>query len=44
MIWNLILYIKKVYKQNTCIHDYKIVIRKDTGGSFDKCEKCGRLN
>lgn len=27
MIWNLILWIKKKYKQNTCIHEYKIDTR-----------------
>ena len=37
MIGDLILWIKKVWKQQTCIHNYKWINRKDTGGSFEIC-------
>lgn len=40
MFGNLILWIKRVFKQQTCIHKYKSVYRKDYGSSFDLCEKC----
>lgn len=44
MIGDLILWFKKVWKQQTCIHYYKIVNRKDNGGSFYECTKCEKLN
>ena len=40
MIGNIILWIRLTWKQQTCIHTYKPVVRKDTGGSFDMCTKC----
>jgi hypothetical protein len=43
MIGDLILWIKRVWKQQTCIHNYTIVNRKDTGGSFENCLKCNKI-
>jgi hypothetical protein len=44
MFGDLILYLKKVLKQQSCIHNYKIVFRKDfQGGSFFECTKCEKL-
>ena len=43
MIGDLILWIKRVWKQQTCIHDYKWIHRKDTGGSFEQCSKCEKI-
>ena len=43
MIGDLILWIKRVFKQQTCIHDYKWINRKDTGGSFENCAKCDKI-
>jgi len=34
MFGDIVLFIKKVFKQQTCIHDYKVVNRFDTGGSM----------
>lgn len=43
MLGNLILYLKKFLKQQTCIHEYKSTYRLDNGNSFWVCEKCERL-
>lgn len=44
MFGDLILFFKKVFKQQTCIHNYKIIIRKDfAGGTFQECTKCEKL-
>lgn len=44
MIGDLILWIKKVLKQQTCTHDYKWVHRKDFGGpDFESCIKCDKI-
>jgi hypothetical protein len=45
MIGNLILWIKTLIKQEFfCIHEYKIVHRKDLqGGSFCICRKCDKI-
>jgi len=44
MIGDIVLWIKKFWKQQTCIHDYRIIIRKDTGGDFHSCFKCDKIN
>lgn len=44
MIGNIILWIKSLIKQQTCLHDYQTINRKDTGGSFEYCGKCGLIN
>lgn len=43
MIGDLILQIKKFFKQQTCIHSYRYVYRKDNGSDFEKCTKCDKL-
>jgi len=43
MIGDLILWIKRMWKQQTCIHTYKWINRKDTGGSFENCTKCDKI-
>lgn len=43
MIGNLILWLKKVLKQQTCIHKYEWIIRKDNGNSFENCCKCDKI-
>ena len=43
MIGDIILWWKKFIKQQTCIHKYKDVYRKDTGGTFELCTKCDKI-
>jgi hypothetical protein len=43
MIGDIILWCKIFIKQQTCIHNYKYVNRKDNGGSFELCEKCDKI-
>ena len=46
MIGDVILYIKKLIKQNTCIHKYKYDGRIDVYTdvlNFQKCTKCGKI-
>jgi len=47
MFGNLVLWIKKVWQQQTCVHDYKEVHASwRTNGScpdFKKCKKCEYL-
>lgn len=44
MLGDFIIWLKKSIQQQTCIHDYKTVHRRDLGGgSFEKCKKCGRI-
>jgi len=43
MIGDIVLWCKKFIKQQTCIHKYKNVNRKDTGGSFELCTKCDKI-
>ena len=46
MIGDAILYIKKLIKQNTCIHTYKCDGRIDVYTdvlNFQKCAKCGKI-
>ena len=45
MIGDLILWIKKIYKRQTCIHDYKFKPDKFFGGRHDhyECLKCGKI-
>jgi hypothetical protein len=43
MIGDIILWCKKFIKQQTCIHRYKYIYRKDTGGSFELCIKCDKI-
>jgi hypothetical protein len=40
MLGDIILYVKEFIKQQTCIHKYINVHRKDTGGSFEMCINC----
>lgn len=44
MIGDLILWIKKVWKQETCVHDYKFEFDRTGLGKFDhhECNKCGK--
>ncbi len=44
MIGDLILWMKKVWKQQTCVHDYKIHYDKTGLGRFDhyECDKCDK--
>ena len=44
MIGDIILWIKEFVKQQTCIHNYITINRKDTGGSFELCSKCDKIN
>lgn len=43
MIGDFILWIKKFIKQQTCIHDYKFICRKDNGGSYEECIMCDKI-
>ena len=43
MIGDLVLWIKQTWKQQTCIHDYRVVNRLDNGGSYEVCNKCEHL-
>ena len=43
MVGDLVLWIKKFWKQQTCIHNYKWINRKDNGGSFENCLKCDKI-
>jgi hypothetical protein len=43
MIGDIILWCKTFIKQNFCIHKYKNIYRKDTGGSFELCTKCDKI-
>ena len=46
MIGDAILYIKKLIKQNICIHNYKYDGRIDVYTdvlNFKKCTKCGKI-
>lgn len=43
MIGDIILSLKKWLKQQTCLHNYKWVYRRDNGGSFEECTKCERI-
>jgi hypothetical protein len=43
MIGDIILWCKTFIKQQTCIHKYKYINRKDTGGSFELCTKCDKI-
>jgi hypothetical protein len=40
MIGNFILWLFKFIKQQTCIHEYKYIYRKDNGNTFQECIKC----
>ena len=44
MVGDLIIFIKMFFIQNTCYHNYKDIYRKDTGGGFKQCTKCGKLD
>lgn len=44
MIGDIILWFKKLIKQQTCIHKYLWINRKDySGGSFELCTKCDKI-
>lgn len=43
MIGDIYLWIKEFIKQQTCIHDYKTIYRKDNGDSFELCKKCDKI-
>lgn len=43
MIGDIILWIKQFIKQQACLHDYKVIYRKDTGDSFYNCCKCDKI-
>ena len=43
MFGDIILWLKTFFSQQTCIHDYKPVYRRDTGGGFDICRKCKKI-
>ena len=43
MIGDLVLFLKLFFKQQTCIHNYLYVNRKDNGGSFQNCSKCDKI-
>lgn len=43
MLGDIILYIKRLLKQQLCIHKYKSIYRIDTGGSFEVCQKCEKI-
>lgn len=40
MLGNLILWMREVWKQQTCVHTYEWIYRKDNGNSFENCSKC----
>ena len=44
MIGDLILWVKRVWKQQTCVHTYKTIIRKDNGNTFENCCKCDKIH
>lgn len=44
MIGDIILWFKTFIKQQTCLHKYKVVYRRDNGSNFLLCEKCERIN
>ena len=43
MLGDILLWIKNFFKQQTCIHKYKWINRKDNGGSFEECIKCEKI-
>ena len=43
MFGDIILWIKLFFKQQTCIHDYKWVNRRDNGADFQVCKKCDKI-
>ena len=46
MVGDVVLYIKNLIKQNTCIHNYKYDGRIDVYAdilNFQKCTKCGKI-
>lgn len=43
MFGDIILWFKEFIKQQTCIHTYTTVNRRDTGGSFEVCKKCDKI-
>lgn len=43
MIGDFILWLKVFIKQQTCIHDYRIINRKDNGSDYYECNKCERI-
>ena len=44
MFGDIVLWLTKFIKQQTCVHTYEYVYRKDTGGSFELCGKCEKIN
>lgn len=43
MLWDFILFIKKIYKQQTCVHDYMVdnlSVRLDNVRDMQFCKKC----
>jgi hypothetical protein len=44
MFGDFILWFRQFFKEQTCLHNYQDIFRKDIqGGTFEKCIKCGRL-
>lgn len=45
MIGDFILWLKEVWKENTCIHEYEPfgIYKSFDIGPYEKCKKCGRL-
>lgn len=43
MIGDLLILLKEWFKEQSCLHIYKGVYRKDNGGSFEQCIKCNRI-
>lgn len=44
MFGDIVLWFKEFFKQQTCVHHYEIVYRKDTGGDFLLCSKCNKIH
>lgn len=44
MIGDLIICIKIAFKRMFCMHDYRVILRKDLhGGDFLECRKCEKI-
>jgi len=43
MVGDVILWCRAFIKQQTCIHRYNWINRKDNGGSFELCIKCDKI-
>ena len=45
MLGDIILWLYKFIKEQTCVHDYSVMptLRYDESDTYLRCEKCGRV-